>query len=194
MLLLQTLKPLGLLGAQQLRFRLFRQRKEIVAMSSPGSSSPPSVLDKPFSRILAHGLQQPVATSAVALLGTTTRLLSTSEVRRSSTSSSSTPPPAQTRSAAASVHPPANTESRCNSELLRIAQQVVAPVDQRAQRLLARQRRARTSCKESETLVQLAIDLLDRKRSHPRRRQFDGQRNPVQPITDGSERRRHSVA
>ena len=42
--------------------------------------------------------------------------------------------------------------------------------------------------RQSEALVQLAIDLFDRKGAHPRRRQLDGQRNPVQPIANGSER------
>src|SRR5438034_1138168 len=43
-------------------------------------------------------------------------------------------------------------------------------------------------CQQAETLVQLAVNLFDRKGAHSRRRQLNGQRNPVQAITDGSER------
>ncbi len=38
-------------------------------------------------------------------------------------------------------------------------------------------------------MIQPAIDFLDGERSHPCRRQFDGERDPVQPMTDGHERR-----
>jgi hypothetical protein len=73
--------------------------------------------------------------------------------------------------------------------LFRIVQQVVTPVDQRAQCLLAWQRRSRAARQQSETLVQLAVDLFERKVPRPRCRQLNGQRDAVQSVADGGERR-----
>ena len=38
-------------------------------------------------------------------------------------------------------------------------------------------------------MIQPAIDLFDGERSHPCRRQLDGERDPVQPMTNRNERR-----
>ena len=67
---------------------------------------------------------------------------------------------------------------------LRLGEQVVAPVDQRPQRLLAGQRRAAAAGQQPEAVVQPRRDLLHRQRLHPRRRQLDRQRDAVQPLAD----------
>ena len=38
-------------------------------------------------------------------------------------------------------------------------------------------------------MIQPAIDLFDGERSHPCRRQLDGERDAIEPMTDGNERR-----
>ena len=63
-------------------------------------------------------------------------------------------------------------------------QQVVAPVDQRAQRLLARQRGAAAAGQQPEAVVQPRGDLLRRKHLDARGRQLDRQRDAVQPVAD----------
>ena len=93
-------------------------------------------------------------------------------------------PPAPTASAASSVKPPANTASRRNSAARASSQEVVAPVDQRAQRLLARQRGAVAAGQQPEAIVQALGDLLDRQRAHARRGELDRERNAVEPPAD----------
>ena len=100
------------------------------------------------------------------------------------------PSPAPTASAAASVQPPAKTASRRSERPLRLGQQVVAPVERRPQRLLARQRRPAAAGQQPEAVVQPRGDLLDRQRPHPRRRQLERQRDAVQPPADRGHRRR----
>src|SRR4051812_19557780 len=56
-------------------------------------------------------------------------------------------------------------------------QQVVTPVDQRAQRLLARQHGAVASGKEAEAVVESRSNGLYRKRAHPRGGELDGERD-----------------
>ena len=114
MLLLQTLQPLGLLRTPHLRLRLLRQRQEVVPMPFP-------------NRLAAPALQQflprhTAAPSPAAGSDKSRRSAppSPSSCRRATSGGrvprcSSTPSPAQTRSAAANVQPPANTDSRCSS-------------------------------------------------------------------------------
>ena len=62
-------------------------------------------------------------------------------------------------------------------------QQVVAPVDQRAQRLLARHRSAVSSCQKAETVRESRGDRLDGQGAHARGSEFERQRNSIQPLT-----------
>ena len=73
--------------------------------------------------------------------------------------------------------------------LLGIAQQLVAPVDQRAQRAVTRQCRARPAGQHAEAVVEPLAQLLQRHHAHPRRRQLDGQRDAVQAAADRRQRR-----
>ena len=70
--------------------------------------------------------------------------------------------PKQTASAASSVQPPAKTERRRSSARFRRRQAVVAPVDQRPQRLVPRQRAARAAGEQPEAVVQARRDLRQR--------------------------------
>ncbi len=67
---------------------------------------------------------------------------------------------------------------------LLLGQQVVAPVDQRPQGLLARQRGPVAACQQTEAVRQALGDLLHRKRAQARRGELDRQRNAVQAPTD----------
>ena len=88
------------------------------------------------------------------------------------------------------MNPPANTARRRNSAALLVVEQVVAPVDQRAQRLLARQRRAIAAGQQTEAIGQPRRDLLDRQRAHARGGQLERERNAVEALADAGDRRR----
>ena len=94
--------------------------------------------------------------------------LSTNCANRSSTSSGSMSSPAATASAASSVNPPANTESRSSSDLLGRAEQVVGPVDGGAQRLVALERRAAAPGEEPKPLIEAIVRALTRSSSATR--------------------------
>ena len=66
------------------------------------------------------------------------------------------PSPAQTSSAASSVKPPANTARRRSSARSSVGEQLVAPVDRGAQRLLARQCGPRPAGEQAEAVVEAA--------------------------------------
>ena len=106
--------------------------------------------------------------------------VSTNDVSTRRRSSASTPADGQsiggapprgprrtTASAASSVKAPANTESHTNRRLLGRGEQVVAPVHQRPQRLLAAQGGAAAAGQQPEAVVQPDGDLLDGQRPHP---------------------------
>ena len=67
---------------------------------------------------------------------------------------------------------------------LRLGQQVKAPVDGCPQRLLAGQRRPVAAGQQPKAVVQAGGDLLDRQHVHPRRGQFNRQRDAVEPVAD----------
>ena len=64
--------------------------------------------------------------------------------------------------------------------LLVVEEELVAPVDDRAQRLLARERGARPAGEQAEPIVQAGGDLRDRERAGAGRRELDGERQPVE--------------
>ena len=65
-------------------------------------------------------------------------------------------------------------------DLLRLGQQLVAPVHRGAQRLLPRRRGPVARGQQPEPVIEPAGDLLHRQRADPRRGQLDGQRHAVQ--------------
>ncbi len=91
-----------------------------------------------------------------------------SDVSVSSTASLSTPSPVQQDSAASSVQPPLNYGNPAQQRLLRGAEQVVAPVDERAQRSLAWQGSARATDQRSKDAIEPMMDFLHRHGAQPR--------------------------
>ena len=89
----------------------------------------------------------------------------------------------QTCSAASSVQPPANTRPP-QQQLLRLRQQIVAPVDQGPQGAMAGQRGPTPTDEETEAIVEPVGDLLDGQDAHAGGRQLDGQRDAVEPAAD----------
>src|SRR5205814_10595360 len=66
---------------------------------------------------------------------------------------------------------------------LLVGEQIVAPVDQRAQGLLPRQRGPVAARKETETIAQARRDVLYRQGTNARCSEFDRQRNAVKTLT-----------
>jgi hypothetical protein len=102
-----------------------------------------------------------------------TRLWATSEA----SVSSSAP---QTSSAASSVKPPAKTPSRAEELFLAVVEEVVAPGERVAQRLLPR---GKVACAAGQKLQALAEPLqhrFGREQRDPRRRQLERERQPVE--------------
>ena len=99
-----------------------------------------------------------------------------------------------TSSAASSVQPPVNTASRANSASLRVVEQVVAPGERGAERLLARVGVAAAG-EQVEPRAQALEQLLGRKHAHTSRRQLEREREVVELRADlldcwsGDERR-----
>ena len=73
--------------------------------------------------------------------------------------------------------------------LLLLVQQVVRPVDQRPQRLLARLQRAVPAGQDLVAVVEPLVDVGDRERAHPRRCQLQRQRNALEPRHQLGDRR-----
>ena len=131
---------------------------------------------------------------------TTTSERSTSKVRASRTARVSGSPSdrrrqrgaasPQTAAAASSVQPPENTDRRRSRRRSSSGQQVPAPVDERLERLLARQGGPPAAGQQPEPVAQALEDLADGQDRHARRGQLDGQRDAVETLADlGHDRR-----
>ena len=72
-------------------------------------------------------------------------------------------------------------------------EQVVAPRDRPAQRLLALRQVPRARRQQREVVLEPGEDLFGRQELDPRRGELDGQRHPVQPRGDPADRRRVGV-
>ena len=79
--------------------------------------------------------------------------------------------------------PPAKTASRRPAPF-GVVEQVPAPVDHRAQRLVAGQRRTAAAGEQPEPVVEAGRDLLERQGPQPGGGQLDRQRHPVEPAAD----------
>jgi hypothetical protein len=71
---------------------------------------------------------------------------------------------------------------------LGLAQELIAPVDGRAQRLLARDGRPAATGEQAELVVEARRDALDRQHLDPRGGQLDRQRDAVQAPADLDQR------
>ena len=76
---------------------------------------------------------------------------------------------------------------------LGIGQQLVAPVDRRAERLLARDSGARTTGEEPEAVIEAVEDLLRAQHASARGRELDRERDAVEPVADPRDRRGRRV-
>src|SRR4030095_3115666 len=81
---------------------------------------------------------------------------------------------------ASSVKLPGKKGQASQNHALVFGEEIVAPVERRAQRLLARQRRAGTASQQPEAVTQARTDLLDRQRPDAHRGHTQPERNPVE--------------
>ena len=72
----------------------------------------------------------------------------------------------------------------------RSREQVITPVNQGTQCLLAGQRRPAAACEQVETVIQASCNLFDAQHRQTCCRQFDGQRDTIEPVRDLSDSRR----
>ncbi len=143
-------------------------------------------------RILTHGFQQAVAPSFRVRLDQ--RFLHQVAKHVERVGRFVIAPLGADASAASSVKPPGEDREARNSARSGSVEQVVAPVDQRAQRLLARQRGAVAAGQQAEAIVQARRDALDRQRAHARGGELERERNAVQPPADVGDRGARSAS
>ena len=101
--------------------------------------------------------------------------------------------PPQTASAAASVQPPCEDGEAREERLLVGAEQVVAPVDRRAERLLARGQVARAAGEEVEALLEPGEQRLRGEQLGARGGELDREREAVEADADLGDRGRVRV-
>lgn len=68
--------------------------------------------------------------------------------------------------------------------LLRRGEKAIAPIHGSAQGLVSFQGGATAAGEQAEAIVEFCVDMDDGKESHARRRQFDRERNAVEPLAD----------
>ena len=140
-------------------------------------------LDEPLPGVLAHGFEQPEPGLRRSRVGEHERLLDE--------------PPEHVedvhlvdRVAGADVfgrleaRPAGEGGQPPEDDPLRLGQQVVAPVDRGAQRLVTSGRGPAAARQEPEPVVEAGRDLLDRERPHPRRGELDRERDAVEAATE----------
>src|SRR5262249_18647916 len=127
-----------------------------------------TALQQPIPRILPHRFQKSIASAGGMLV-----IVKQALVRKAREEIQDIP--FVHRNAAAdslgSLQVPSAREDGEPAEqrFLSFVQQVVAPVDQRLERLLSGESRSRSARKQAESLVEPLLDLLDRHRPNPRR-------------------------
>ena len=104
------------------------------------------------------------------------------------TSSSASRP--STASAPSSEKPSWKVDSQRNARRSLSRKQVPRPVDDREQRLVPVGSRAVAAAQQGEPVVEAAVDVLDRHRTHPGSGELDGQGQPVEPAHDAQHRGR----
>ena len=153
----QAAQPLGLLRPGQLRFCLLRQRQEVVSIPFAHGVRVPGV-DELFLGVLAYRIQQPVAVAV--LVGDHQRFLDEGDQQIDHIVLGDRLPGADELHRA---ERPAAGEDRQPREqrLFRRIEQVVAPVDQRPQRLVPRQLGTAAGRQQAKALVEQTHDLVD---------------------------------
>ena len=92
-----------------------------------------------------------------------------------------------TASAASRVQPPAKTASRRKSACSDVIEQIVAPGDRRAQRLLPLGAVAAAARERGQPAVKAGEDRVRGKQAHAGRGQLDGQRQSVEATANGDD-------
>ena len=136
---------------------------------------------QPFLRVLAHRLQQPVALAPG--VHHDERLFDQGDQEVDGAGFARV---AAVAHGSCSLQRPAAREHRqaLQKGALGSRQQVVAPVDRGAQRLVVRHGGRVALGEQAEALVQSRGDLVHRKRIHARRRELDGERDAVETPAD----------
>ena len=139
------------------------------------------------------GLQQPVAGPALTGGHLHQRLLD-QPGDQAEHGGAVEPRPAHHRLGGIQLERPGEHRQPRQRQPLRVAEQVVAPVQGGLQRALTRRRPPHPAGQQPEPVRQPGRDLARRQHPHPRRRQLERQRDPVQPPADLGHRRRGVVA
>ncbi len=116
--------------------------------------------------------------------------MSTSAARRSRTSAWAIATPAAHLFCRLQREATGEDGEACEDGLLLRIEEIEAPIDQRAQRLLAREVGAGSARQEPEAIGEPLGDRLDGERAHARGREFESERDAVEPPTDFDECRR----
>src|SRR5439155_3048295 len=174
-----------------LRLRAFEQIALILGVASPEALEL-AALEELFAGVRARRLEQPIRRGSAAEVGRNERL--GHEVRHALDDVRARELRAR-RDRGGGVEREASREHRQppQDDALRLGQQLVAPVERRAQRLLARQRRAAAACEEPEAIVEPRRDAFDAERGDARGGELDGERHAVEAAADGRRRRRQST-
>ena len=139
---------------------------------------------QPLERVLADRLEHAEARLAVRRLLLRSRLFSSSDLEHVETA------PSQTASAPRGGSRRRRRRAARTSACSSLAEQVVAPVDRAAQRLLARGQVARAARQQREPLARAVEHRLRRQQPDARRGQLDRERQPVQSRQISRDRRR----
>jgi hypothetical protein len=145
------------------------------------------VLHEACEAVLAHRLQQPVARLALLLAHVHEGLLHEAAEQRERVA----------RSRPVGAHRLDGLERERTAEHAQLGQQrplggseqVIAPVEQRAQRAVAWHGGAAPAREHREHVVQPRGELLDAERGHLRGGQLEGERQAVEPRAHGRDRR-----
>ena len=185
---LQPRQPRRLLRAGQCGLRLLREREEVRGVRR-AIASILVARPQPLARVFADRLQHPEAGLAVRVALLPQQALPQQAATASSTSTAALLAAADRGDR---LQPRAAREDRQAPEerLLRRREQPIAPGDRLPQRPLPVRQVARAARQQSEPLVEPGEQGGGRQRRDPRRRQFDRQRQAVQPGADRRHRRR----
>ena len=136
-----------------------------------------------LARVLPHGLQEPVASTCLPALRDHERFgdQSRQEIQHLLRRHTVTGADGLRR-----LQRPATGEhgQPAQEQALRLAQQVIAPVQRRAERLLARQGSAATAGQQAKAVVEPRPQLVERQRRESCGCQLDGERQAIQPPAD----------
>ena len=169
------------------RRRVALGQRDVPVAMAPLESGALSRLLETLDRVLAHGLQQPVAALAGSLLDVHQRLVDQPAEHGDGLAA---PQRILGADVLGRLQPEAAGEHRepAQQHLLAGLEQLEAPGERRPQRLLAGHRRAGSGREQVERVVEALDDLSRGEDAHPRRRQLDRQRHPVEAVAEGGDR------